>query len=446
MATMPNLQQAIQGHTLVNALANENDPENIKGLLSSYSQPQGTQQGVQRYTDTNVTPLPQITQQMQPLQQAMSQQTTQATQAPTSDSQGNINSMYDSSLNSTLANLKQKIADSISSQNKLITDAPAQFTDAKNQTQNDQFQSSQNLKEMLANNGLSDSGYGLQSQLGINNTASKNLNTVNLAQQKIISDANAQIAQLTADGNLQEAQAVSDNATARLQALIGQQNTDTARQDTLTQNGIQNAMNEANLTGTYNGVQTLQAKQADLQNQQNAIANAMQEAQLTGNYKGQQTLAAQAQALQAQQDQISQALNIAQVTGMYNGQETQSAKQNDIANQLNQQQLQAQITQNNTSNSFNQQQFAYQKSQDQAAQQAATQKQLLLDKANATDAYTSIGKVVNALSAKGTIVNAGGGKYTAAAKAAILNQINYLFEKGKLTQDYYNEIAAHYGL
>jgi hypothetical protein len=75
------------------------------------------------------------------------------------------------------------------------------------------------------------------------------------------------------------------------------------------QDAITNALNEAGITGTYNGQQTMQARAAALQ-------QAMAEAGLTGMYNGQQTLEARQLAEQQQQRAIDNAMNKVNLMGV----------------------------------------------------------------------------------------------------------------------------------
>jgi uncharacterized protein YaaQ len=79
-------------------------------------------------------------------------------------------------------------------------------------------------------------------------------------------------------------------------------------------------MQEAALTGQYNGQQTLVAQQLAQQAAQNEFANQLAAAGLTGQYGGQQTLSAQQLAAQL-------AAQEAALTGQYKGQQTLPAQQ-----------------------------------------------------------------------------------------------------------------------
>lgn len=175
---------------------------------------------------------------------------------------------------------------------------PYDYTKQKNATYNTAAQTNKALDELNAQRGLYRSGQARTDTARTYATRDAGINDWNqqqtLAAQKLANQLN----QL----NAQEATDIA--------SLQGKQ-ADTDRQY---------ALSEAALTGTYNGQQTLAAKQL-------AQQLAASEAGLTGTYNGQQTLAAK-----------QLAASEAGLTGLYNGQQTLDAQNQAATIAYNQQQ------------------------------------------------------------------------------------------------------------
>lgn len=236
-----------------------------------------------------------------------------AQQAPkVTDNSALIQQMYDQQLASAQAALRQSIQRNMGQYQNTIQNAPQQYQPLRDQASATGYKNLNSLREMLANNGQQ-GGVNRTDETAVNTETQNNINALNLQQQNVINTAQKAITDLQASGNLQEAQLVAQNASEKLRALIDESNRVQSTGYQYSQDAIKNAMNEAQLTGTYNGQQTLAA-----QNAQNS--QALNLAQLMGIYNGQPTLAAK----DAQQQQ---ALNLAQLLGVYDGQPTLSARQ-----------------------------------------------------------------------------------------------------------------------
>ena len=143
--------------------------------------------------------------------------------ATVKDNSSLIGQQFDSQLASAQAALKASIAESMAGYNKTIADAPGQYQPLRDQASYAGAQNGQNLNEMLANNGQQ-GGVNRTEQTQVNSATENNINTLNTAQQKVISDANASISGLQAKGDMQGAQLIADNANAKMAALIAESN------------------------------------------------------------------------------------------------------------------------------------------------------------------------------------------------------------------------------
>ena len=228
-----------------------------------------------------------------------------------------------------------------------IDQAPGQYQPLRDQASAAGYKNLASLREMLANQGQQ-GGVNRTDTTAVNSATENNINALNLQQQnkintaqtsidalnkdralkladlatqqqQVIDQANTAINRLQASGSLQEAQMVAHNAGAALQALISESNRVQQAGYQQSQDAIKNAMNEARLTGTYQGAPTLAATNA-------ADNRALSLAQLMGSYNGEPTLA-------AQNATDNRALSLAQLLGVYDGQPTLAA-QNAAADQV----------------------------------------------------------------------------------------------------------------
>jgi len=191
-----------------------------------------------------------------------------------------------------------------------------------------------------------------------------------LAGSKYSADAGVKSAGISAGASTANAKLAAQTAANALAAQITQQN-------------AQNALQAGQLTGTYNGVETLGAKQLASDLAQQELANNLAVAGLTGSYNGQDTMAAQQLAQQIKQNELANALATAGVTGMYGGQQTLQAQQLAAQNAYNNAQLTGQY---NGQDTIQAQQLAAQLAQNEI------QNQLARDQLNAgnTNTYNAL--------------------------------------------------------
>lgn len=97
----------------------------------------------------------------------------------------------------------------------------------------------------------------LQAQAAYQN----NLNSVNTARGKAMNDISTAITDLQNSGDIQTAQAILNNADKSAEVYRTALQADIARYDDLDRWRVQQAMQEAGLTGIYNGEKTLDAQQ-----------------------------------------------------------------------------------------------------------------------------------------------------------------------------------------
>lgn len=210
-------------------------------------------------------------------------QSYQASTPSVTDNSNLISQMYASQLTSAQDALKKSIQQSMGQYQDTITQAPQTYQPLRDQASAAGYQNLNSLKETLANNGQQ-GGVNRTETTAVNSATENNINKLNLQQQNVIDAANKSIADLQASGDIQGAQLVAQNATDKIKALIDESNRVSSTGYQYSQDAIKNAMNEATLTGNYNGQQTLTAKNSALQ-------NAFAEAGVTGTYNGTQTVA-----------------------------------------------------------------------------------------------------------------------------------------------------------
>lgn len=178
-------------------------------------------------------------------------------------------------------------------------DAAAVYQEQRNQVDLDEAKARDN-QALYAERRGDRGGIAAAQYDSIANTAAKNRLAVNQAQTKLATDTARQIADLRAQGEYEKANSVLQLTQQYLTQLMSleqwgaEYGLSTAQfQASLNEWQKEFAMAEANITGVYNGQQTLAYKQY-LQGLE------MDEAALTGMYKGQQTM----QAKQAEQSQL----------------------------------------------------------------------------------------------------------------------------------------------
>ena len=171
----------------------------------------------------------------QELEQALVQQETpvqEEVKGPSTEDQ--LRTQSDTQTKALLAELRQRIADDVASQQGIISQAPQQFDPLRAQSEvskAQQLRSALERSSVLGDRG----GIGRSEALATQTAGENRLTDINLAQQNVIDNAQAEIASLNREGNFQEA-AIKANQLAQLtDSLIAQQQRqeDIARQDTL---------------------------------------------------------------------------------------------------------------------------------------------------------------------------------------------------------------------
>jgi hypothetical protein len=122
------------------------------------------------------------------------------------------------------AKVRAAIAEGVNSQNKIISDAPAQFVNPMNNASYQGMKNLDSIKEAMAQRGRYFSGDMDQAQMVNANQTAANINDLENTKAKIISNAQAEIARLQASGSLQEVQMVQEAARASLDRLQNQIN------------------------------------------------------------------------------------------------------------------------------------------------------------------------------------------------------------------------------
>ena len=170
------------------------------------------------------------------------------------------------------------------------------------------------------------SGYSESSRVAQDAAMGNAINANNLARLNALQGIENQVGQATTAANAallgqqgslaqQQAQATQQESQfgrslAETQAAREQQNNQWQQQFDYgkTQDAINNALNEAGITGIYNGQETLAAKQLTLQ-------KALGEAELLGTYNGQKTMAALQMEYEKNQRAIENAMNKVNLMG-----------------------------------------------------------------------------------------------------------------------------------
>lgn len=170
------------------------------------------------------------------------------------------------------------------------------------------------------------SGYSETSRVGQDVAMGNALNANALARQNALQGITNQIGQagtaasaslLGQQANLLGQQASAQQQESQFGRTLGEQVASREQEGQQwqqqfdygqTQDAFTNALNEAGITGLYQGQQTQSAKAQALQ-------QALAEAGLTGTYNGQQTLEAQQLASQQQQQQVDNAMNRVNLMG-----------------------------------------------------------------------------------------------------------------------------------
>lgn len=135
--------------------------------------------------------------------------------------------------------------------------------------------------------GIGNRQYGVLQSAGDNR-----LLEINIAQKSLESNTSREVAKLKAEGKFQEASIIAQNAESQMNALMQEATRIQALAQESYQFGKNYELGSANLTGTFNGKDTLAKTNADRD-------TALQEADLMGSYKGAPTMAAQQVTIEA---------------------------------------------------------------------------------------------------------------------------------------------------
>lgn len=307
MALSTRQSQAILNGTSRAAVAQSNVTSKQAGVSASSKSVINNLLANKPTTSTGVTPKVEVVQQAPAFDQA----------AYTQQANDMVNSIYEKQKQAELAQLYASKDKAIGQLNQQKAEVAPQYADKRNQSDVVSNQNVQRLREIMANSGLASSGENVTATVGLQNARQSALNGLNLQEQQNTNDINRQINDLNNPANEQALTAALE--AQKSQALLDTFNkaSDRAYQvgrDTVgdnqwrqgfdhgvSQDTFNNGLNLSNVTGTYNG--------------QNTMANTQMLAQLTGKYNGQNTY-------QAQQDAIQNAMNQAQLTGKLNGQNT----------------------------------------------------------------------------------------------------------------------------
>lgn len=129
------------------------------------------------------------------------------------------------------------------------------------------MQGQRQLPQQLAAAGIT-GGAAESSTIGARAGYESNVNQVNMARQKALSDIESAIVDLQNSGDVQTAQYILNNADKIADNYVQALYSDIGRSDTMKQNEISNAYERAGLTGDLNGTPTLQSRQFDFERQQ----------------------------------------------------------------------------------------------------------------------------------------------------------------------------------
>lgn len=165
------------------------------------------------------------------------QQVQQGQQGPSIADQ--LTQQSNAATQSLLAQLKQRIADDIAGQQQVIARAPQQFDPFRAQSEvakSQQLRSALERSSVLGDRG----GIGRSEALATQTAGENRLTDINLQQQNVIDDANAQIQSLKREGRFEEARIKADQTNRLLAALTNEQirQEGITRQDTIRQDEL----------------------------------------------------------------------------------------------------------------------------------------------------------------------------------------------------------------
>jgi hypothetical protein len=145
----------------------------------------------------------------------------------------------------------------VSDYNSQIAAAPQQYQPLRNEASYAGAKNLQAAKEVMAAQGLQNSGDNVSAQIQTNTATQNNINALNQDEQNLVNQLKKAIADANSAADVQTLQSNADINAQKLQALLNQTNADRSY-----------GLDVAGLTGTFNGQRTLAGQQLDTQNQQ----------------------------------------------------------------------------------------------------------------------------------------------------------------------------------
>lgn len=133
----------------------------------------------------------------------------------------NIQDLYGEQNNALIAALKQRISESVAGQEQIKAQAPQQFDPLRASSEVAKSSDLRSALERSANLG-DRGGVGRSEALATQLAGESRLNQINLAQQNVIDQADAEIARLNNEGRFQEAQIIAGNRAQMIQSLLGE--------------------------------------------------------------------------------------------------------------------------------------------------------------------------------------------------------------------------------
>ena len=133
-----------------------------------------------------------------------------------------IQSNGDSDLSKGIDAIRAAINVNNLKQQAIIDKAPGQYTDVQHTADNQKAADLMAMREGMANKGISSSGASVNMETNIRDDFATKVNDIQLQRQKLIDDANMNIAQFMADGKVKEAQLIYDNAKDTSDKLLNE--------------------------------------------------------------------------------------------------------------------------------------------------------------------------------------------------------------------------------
>jgi len=292
-------------------------------------------------------------------QQALSQYNTPAT-----DNSLGIKNMYSQQQEANLQAIRQAVENAKNPMQQQLSALPQQYVPLKNQVDVGVEQQRRLTNEMLANQGQR-GGENVTANVALGTTRENALNDLRMQEQNATNQIQNSINMLIQNGQFEEAKAIANNAAELTKSLVEEQN----RIDSINRQNSQTQLTaQLGLINQLSGLmqnqnQDLMANTVRIDDTTNAlkqqqIQNAMNEAGLTGTYQGQATLPMLQFNYGKQRDTIAD-------TGILpNGQQTLYAQNQTFNQNMAASQQASAEKQLALDNLYRQQTFDYQKSRD----------------------------------------------------------------------------------